>query len=268
MEPDVLNTDELETDIELDGGNLPSTQDEKQLSLDGFSITDEIQQKYFKHGKLNGRFDNIEELILANKAIEDKYSNLMRDIKSGKSPESEQVQDIGEVDVMQVAQPLIEKFVSNGMELTDEILNEAKEKGLDIRDVKLAAIEMKEQVTKAYNVVGGKEEYEAMISWGKANLDDKAKAEFDKGIASGLGEYAIKGLHAEYKASNSTQEVSQRIMGDGSSGQGIKPYASVDEIMRDKKYLDSVAGRNDQGAKDMYNRRMNKTPDSVVFARR
>lgn len=253
----------------IDGGGLPSAVEEQEASLEGFKITDELQQKYFKNGKFFGRFDNLEGMANALKSVEDKYANVMRKINS--QPEPTQATEQSEpVDVATTVKPLMDEFVSNGMELTDELLQKAVEQGFDVRDVKLAAIEMKEKVSHAYSLVGGKDEYEAMLAWGNANLSEKQKIAFDKDLASNAGEWAIKGLYAEYKSksqSQSTQEQPQRIMGDGSTSAGIRPYATQQEILRDKAYLNSPKGKSDLKALETYNKRMAKTPDSVVFGR-
>lgn len=261
-ESQVGTTDTITDDV-IDGGGLPSSVEDKEASLEGFKVTDELQQKLFKNGKLFGRFDNLEGMANALKSIEDKYANVMREIKA--PPIETQVNQ--EVDVATKAQPLIDEYVANGMELTDELLQKAVAQGLDVRDVKLAAIEMKEKVTKAYSLVGGKSEYEAMLAWGKENLSESAKIAFDKDLASNAGEWAIKGLYAEYKSKSTTEAQPQRIMGDGSASVGIRPYASQQEILRDKAYLNSQKGKNDLKALETYNKRMSKTPDSVVYGK-
>ena len=167
---------------------------------------------------------------------------------------------------METAQPLVNKFISNGMELTDDIILEAKEKGLDIRDVKLAAIELKEKINQAYSIVGGESEYKAMVEWGKANLSDKQKATFDKDLSGEMGEWAIRGLYTMYKESNSTPTETDRLRGDGTVV-GIKPYSNLNEVLRDRAYLNSRDGANDIKARELHNKRLNLTPDSVLKAR-
>lgn len=276
-ESQVGTTDTITDDV-IDGGGLPSSVEEKEASLDGFKVTDELQQKLFKNGKLFGRFDNLEGMANALKSVEDKYANVMREIKT--PPAEPQVNQ--EVDIATKAKPLIDEYVANGMELTDELLQKAVEQGLDVRDVKLAAIEIKEKVLRdrnlvqqAYDIVGGKDEYENMLIWGKQNLSDEDKEIFQKnideitelGTLAKSGKWAIKGLYAEYKSKSTTETQPQRIMGDGSASVGIRPYASQQEILRDKAYLNSQKGKNDLKALETYNKRMSKTPDSVVYNR-
>lgn len=247
-----------DTVVEDDAGGLPSVKEESAIAMENFQFTEEQVAKYFKNGKLQGRFDNIEGVLNTLKSVEDKYANVVREQKSATQT----------VDINAVAEPLIAQFIENGMELTPEIISEAESKGIDIRDVKLAAIDIREQVAKAHAIVGGADEYNAMLEWGRTNLDDAKKAEFDKGLKSGMGEYAIKGLYADYKASLSeTSTPTQRISGDTNNAPSTGGYTSQAEIMRDKAYLNTMAGRNDSAAQKAHQARLARTPDNVIFGR-
>jgi hypothetical protein len=247
-----------ETVVKDDAGGLPSVKEESAIALENFQFTEEQVAKYFKNGKLQGRFDNIEGVLNTLKSVEDKYANAVREQKSSAT----------KVDMNEVAQPLIEKFMADNMELTPELIAEAESKGIDIRDVKLAAIDIREQVAKSHAIVGGADEYNAMLEWGRTNLDDTKKAEFDKGLKSGMGEYAIKGLYAEYKASLSDSSTpTQRISGDTNNAPSTGGYTSQLEIMKDKAYLNTMQGRNDRAAQAAHQARLARTPDHVVFGR-
>jgi hypothetical protein len=265
----VVQETTVENEEVVDGGNLPSQREEQELSLKGFEITGEIQEKYFKNGKLHGRFENISGMAEALLSVENKYSSVMREISEGKYVKPEQVQpsaEPAEANVLETARPLIDSFIQNGMELTDEILISAKEQGIDVRDVKLAAIELKEQVNKAYGIVGGESEYKAMVEWGKANLSDKEKSAFDKDLSGTMGEWAIRGLYSMYKESGVTSEPADRIRGD-SPNIGIRPYGNLNEVLRDRAYLNSRDGSNDAKARELHNKRLNITPDNVLKSR-
>lgn len=271
LNEEAVNDLDNESSEELDGSTLPSEQEELKAVLDKFQVTEEVQQKYFKSGKFLGRFEGIEGVAEALKSVEDKYSAVMRDIKSGKYQEvdaqsSDESQE-DSVDTTELAQPLIKEYVDNGMELTDELLAKAVEQGLDVRDVKLAAIEMKEYITGLYDSVGGKDTYDAVMAWGKENLSEAERKAFDRDLDNGAGKWAIKGLYSEYKAQLGSDAQPQRIQGDGNASVGIKPYTSQAEIIRDRNYLNSVAGRNDQKAIEAHNRRLAATPDSVIYGR-
>lgn len=261
---------QLEGDTGFDTGNLPSAQDELNSSLEKFQLTDEIVQKHFKNGKLNGRFDSLEAVLNTLHAVETKYSNVMRDIKSGEPQGETAPQSQEPVNVLEVAQPAIGKFIENDFSfdgLDGDIAEIAKQSGISVAEVKLAALEMKEQVSKAYEIVGGKDEYRAMIEWGKTALPEAKRADFDKALQSGMGEYAIKGLYQDFKASNPNPQSYQRLEGDSGANVGVRPYGSFQELAKDREYIQSPRGRNDKGAKEAHARRLSITPENVIYGR-
>ena len=165
----------------------------------------------------------------------------------------------------------MQKFIENGFDyssLESEINELAQQTGKSPAEIKLAALEMKEAVTKAHNLVGGSEEYNAMLAWAKDNLSEAQRSDFDKSILNGMGEFAIKGLYAEFNAKRGSQETKQRIQGDAGSGNGaVKAYSTFAELARDRAYLQSPQGRNDKGARELHARRLNITPDSIIYGR-
>jgi hypothetical protein len=68
--------------VEDDAGGLPSVKEESAIALENFQFTEEQVAKYFKNGKLQGRFDNIEGVLNTLKSVEDKYANAVREQKS------------------------------------------------------------------------------------------------------------------------------------------------------------------------------------------
>lgn len=261
---------QIEGDTGFDTGNLPSAQDELAGSLEKFQLTDEIVQKHFKNGKLNGRFDSLEAVLNTLHAVETKYSNVMRDIKSGEPQGDTPPATQAPINVTQVAQPAISKFIENDFSfdgLDGDIASIAEQSSISVAEVKLAALEMKEQVTKAYEIVGGKDEYKAMIEWGKTTLSEAKRADFDKALASGMGEYAIKGLYQDFKASNPSDQQYRRIEGDATGNVGIRPYSTFQELAKDREYLNSPQGRSDKAAREAHSRRLSLTSDSVIYGR-
>jgi len=249
----------------VDGGNLPSALDEANDTLSKYKLEQETLDKYIKSGKLFGKYDSIQTMLESHQALEAKHSNLVRDMKSGKYQEVNQAEVI-QAKQQETVKSLIPEFMEAGMQLTPEIEAKATEAGIDIRDLKLGAIEFREAITKAHEVVGGSEEYNAMIEWGKANLSESQKLAFDTGVNSAMSEYAIKGLYADYRNAIASGEPSVRLRGDSSSGVGIRPYANQAEMLKDRAYVNG-AGRNDNAARELHNRRMNITSDDVVYGR-
>lgn len=257
-------------DAGFDTGNLPSAQDELNSSLEKFKLNDEFVNKHFKNGKLYGRFDSLEAVLNTLHSVETKYSNVMRDIKSSDGQQTQDTQTQAQVSVVEVAQPAIAKFIENDFNfegLDNDINDIAQKAGVSVAEIKLAALEMKEQISKAYDVVGGKAEYQAMIEWGKANLSEAQRKDFDKALANGMGEFAIKGLYQDFKASNPQQQSYRRIEGDASGNVGIRPYATFQELAKDREYLSTPQGRNDKAAKEAHARRLAITPESTIYGR-
>lgn len=271
-----INTDGTQTNVEtqqtapIDGGNLPSSQEELQSSLEKFQFNDEFVQKNFKDGKLFGRFDSMEAVLNTLHSVETKYSNVMRDIKSTENQQPAQTQ-AQTVDIVEVVQPAISKFVENDFNfegLDNDIAEVAQKAGVSVAEVKLAALEMKESINKAYNIVGGKEEYSAMLGWAKENLSDAQRSAFDKSLATGLGEYAIKGLYQEFKSANPDgNQTYRRMEGDSGSGVGIRPYATFAELSKDRAYLQTPQGKNDIAARELHSKRLERTPQNVIYGR-
>lgn len=250
-----------------DAGNLPSAVEEQVNALDKFKIDEEFAASNFKNGKLYGRFDSLEDVLNTLKAVETKHSNVMRDIKNQENvtpPEPE-------VSLEQVAQPVVSKFIENDFNyegMDAEIQEIAEASGKSVAEIKLHAIEIKEKISEAYETVGGKEEYVAMQEWANENLSEADQKAYTKELGTPMSKFAIKGLHAEYKNATASQEPTTptRIEGDGNGKTGARPYGSMAEIARDRAYI-SGKGKNDAGAKAMYQRRMSLTPDSVIYGR-
>jgi hypothetical protein len=263
----VVDTSAVE---QVDGGNLPSVMDEAKVALDKFQVSQEFLDSRVKNGKLYGRFESFDDLFETAKKIEDKHANLVREIKNGKYQEVN-VEAVKQATIEQTVQSLIPEFIANDMQLTAEIEAKAVEAGIDIRDLKLGAIEMREAFKQAYDIVGGKDEYDAMIGWGINNLTDKEKSDYETALKSPvMSKYAIKGLYADFKASgvevvNNTS--TQRLRGDSSSTGAVRPYANQAEILKDRAYITSYKGSSDANAKELYSRRMALTPDNVLYGR-
>lgn len=252
---------------QIDAGNLPSAREEMGDTLAKFQINDEFAAKNFKNGKLYGRFDSLEAVLNTLHSVETKYSNVMRDIKTPTDTATTQP----EVNLVEVVQPIVGKFADNGYNyegMDTEIAEIAQQTGKTPAEIKLAAIEIRDQVNKAYNIVGGKEEYNGMLNWAKDNLTDAEKQGFDNSLKTGMGELAIEGLHARYKNANQGDAPTpRRIEGDNSGNVGIRPYATFAELSKDRIYLQTHAGQRDTAAKALHAKRMALTPDSTIYGR-
>lgn len=248
---------------------LPSDVKANEVNLDGFTFTPEFIAENFKDGKLKGRFGSVEEVLAKLKEAEDFKANAIREkTDAEKAQEQQQTEAQKQAQMAQAQQDtimsLVPAFIENNMELTPEMETAATEAGIDLRDLKLGALELKERLNKAHSVVGGAEEYNAMLEWGKANMTDAQKAVFDKDVTGNMSEYAIKGLYADYqKAASADGYMPERIEGDGTP-RGLQPYRDRRELYADRDYLKTPAGKRDKAAQANYKRRLNITPDNVL----
>ena len=247
----------VEPVIETPSG-LPS--DNTKVDYSGFELSDDIKTG-MKDGKINGRFGSVDEILAKLKETEDKFANDVR-INKDEQTKREQIQQT-ETTQQNVILEMIPDFQANGMQLTPEMEVKAKEAGIDIRDLKIGAMEMKQNVDNAHSVVGGADEYNNMMAWAKENISDEQKAIFDKDITGGMSSYAIKGLYGDYKAAVGADGYQPRIEGNGTV-RGIVGYADRRELYKDKDYVDSAAGRRDPQAIINYKARLAATNKVVL----
>jgi len=161
---------------------------------------------------------------------------------------------------------MLPDFLANGMELTPEMEEKATELGVDIRDLKLGAIELRDKITAAHNIVGGQETYDSMIADMREVMSEAQQAEFDKAVTGGMSEWAIKGLYAEWKRGGQTPEGKGRIEGRVKGGSNAKPYENQHELLADLSYL-RTKGKNDKAAWAQHEKRKAATPDNIVYGR-
>lgn len=243
---------------------LPS--DNIEVDYTPFELSDDIKGR-MKDGKINGRFGSVDEVLAKLKEAEDRAAGLISEsTKSEKAKEQEAIDAKAKADAQvskqQTIMDMIPEFQANGMQLTPEMEAKAVEAGLDVRDIKIGAMELKQNVEKAHAVVGGKEEYSNMMAWAKENIDDAQKVAFDKDVTGGMSEYAIKGLHSDYTAATKDGYV-PRIEGSAAV-KGIQPYADRRSLYKDKDYIMSPAGKRDTQAIKNYKARLRVTPNSVI----
>jgi len=261
---EVLENQEETTEVKDTG--LPSDVEEsqRQKDINTWESLVEADPEYMK------QFKSLEDFKDKYKQLHKQYSNTVREQKEKERANQTEQQKIAEQQEAQQKQQelvmeLVPEFMQNDMQLTPEIEQKLTEHGLDIRDVKLGAIELRERIQKAHEVVGGKEEYQSMIDWAKENLSESERNAFDKDVTGNMSQYAIKGLYQTYREAQSDSEPQDRIRGNSSSSRGLKPYGSKDEVLRDRAYINSMKGRLDQAAIAKHKERLNITPDSVLF---
>lgn len=110
-----------------------------------------------------------------------------------------------------------------------------------------------QQTAEAHSLVGGADNYKAMVSWAATTLSEADKAAFnaavDKGGAS--AKLAIAGLNAQFRsAQGSTPQLINGFAQSGTSDvQGFRSTAELTDAMRDPRYSRDPAYRKDVEAK-------------------
>ena len=101
--------------------------------------------------------------------------------------------------------------------------------------------------TEAYSLTDGKEGYEAMSGWAKANLSAEELSNYNTQVNSPnskVREMAIRGLHAQFSADSGDGK--PLVHGNNSvtaDGSGFKSRAQMIEAMQDSKYQSDPAYR-------------------------
>jgi len=259
---DTAGTPPAEPTVEPSG--LPSDVVVAKETALNFELTDGLKEKYLKSDKILGKYDSLEQLVESHKNLQDKHSQYVDEVKTGeKQVEKRVADDVVQSEQNTVIKSMIPEFMANNMELTSEMETKATEAGIDIRDLKLGAIELRDKISKSHEVVGGRENYDSMMTWAKDGLDDSQKNSFDNDVTSSMGEFAIEGLYARFnKAQEDPNAVVPRINGE-TTVKGIQPYADKRELFNDKKYIDSAAGKRDIAAQKNYKARLNITSEEV-----
>ena len=234
------------------------------------SAEDYLTTNTAENGKLFGRFDDVPSALEHFRQQEVTHTNNMRTLKEEQrnaetATTSEQETKQAEAQRVQNLNALIPQFVQNNMQMTPELEQAIVDGGLSAAEVELGAYKVRDAANKAYGIVGGQEEYTAMMAWAGENLDDNTKAGFDSDIktmlagGSSVGSLAIEGLHARYKAGQTTP--TQRIEG-ATVQQVTRGYNSQAEMFADMRAAD-----RDPALRPAYDKKMSLTSDTVIYGR-
>ena len=235
--------------------SLPSDVDEQaqQLSNLNFELTDEVKEKFLtKDGKLLGKYETLEQLAEAHKFLQDKHAMYVDDTKKQEKDVLTSVeQEQQNLKKQETLMSIVPTFLANNMELTPDIEAKAAEAGIDVRDLKLGALELKDKVNHVHELVGGKENWDAT----KAYLADKLTPEdyerINQDLLGANSDYTVLGMYNAYKASLDGSEPRTRLSGE-STVKTAKGYDSRMALFKDREYLNSPSGKKDQIAQKRY----------------
>lgn len=119
------------------------------------------------------------------------------------------------------------------------------------------AIQLKNNDT-LYNVVGGKDKYEAMKSFAAEHLGEEEIEGFNQALRSGnmkIAEIAVLGLKALHERENG-RKPNLRLSEDGVGSEAISAYQTQQELIKD---LNSRKYRTDSEFKKLVDARRNKS---------
>jgi uncharacterized protein (DUF1330 family) len=194
---------------------------------------------------LDEKFTSPEELAKAYNELQQKQG--AQDEQQDEETEEEATDESQETNsIVGQAQ---EMYAEKG-ELSDKMYRELEKSGLpkELVDTYIAGqealIDAETQAVK--EVVGGAQNYEAMVEWAQENLTDADINAYDDVVSNGTVEQAqmaVQGMYARFLSGGGK---APNLMQGSTSGEAIKPFnssAQVTEAMRDKRYTTDPAFR-------------------------
>lgn len=199
---------------------------------------------------LAGKYKSEEELqagILAllqkqneGKSLEDIYKDLERNLGRPKekpasaeeAPKQEDVQD-----QQTLAFEEFEKEFAETGTLSEESFKALEERGLPrhVVETYLNGLRaMAEQQAQAiYNIVGGQDNYQAMIQWAASNLSEDEIETFNQAVIGtpAQAKLAVEGLYARFVRANGNPPKTMVMGAGGASSGGV--YASRQQLIED-----------------------------------
>lgn len=262
QEPQVEQTEQQVEQTNQQESTLPSDIDAQQQALESldFSLTDEVKEKYLtKDGKILGKYQNLEQLVEAHKYLQDKHAMFVDDTKKQEKEISSEVeQEQLRLKQQETIQELLPQFMENGMQLTDDIKEKILETGIDERDLELNALKLKEKINHVYELVGGKENWEATKEYLSDKLTEEEYKKINTDLMGANSDYTVLGMYSAYKQAQEGIEPNARLMGDTTETTN-RGYSSRRELFKDREYLRTPAGRKDQIAQRRYREKLSHT---------
>lgn len=246
-------TDGESGDPTSDQGGDPADDDS------GVEYPDWMPEK-FRTGSLE---EAMEKMAGAYKTLEAARGSNNADAGDGDSDVADGGDDgDGEPDVPAVDLRSLEaKFVENGNQLTADDYAAAEKAGLsrDLVDSYLAGQQAiaDQLVTKVHALVGGPENYDAMLQWMVGNADKAEVEAYDQAMGTGkLSDItlAVRGMHSAYVAAVGSDQGRQVKQQTGTpQSPGYQSKREMIDAMKDPRYQKDpayraeVARRIDQG---------------------
>ena len=240
------HTEEENVSLEKQAAMQEEAAEQRNQSIE--SNTEEPQEESQEERPewLDEKFESPEDLAKAYNELQKKQSSKESNSKKDDAPAEEEAS----ASLNSSVQKATEEFAASGA-LTDKTFVELEKAGLP-RSFVEAYIAGQESMSTAQaleiqNEVGGNANYNAMSDWASENLSDGDLDGFNSIVENGSIEQAkmaVKGLYAQFiSAGGNPPDLSQ----GGTSGSSVKPFGSaaqVTEAMRDPRYANDPAFRD------------------------
>lgn len=204
------------------------------------------------------KYKTVEEFVKSNAELEKKLGELTAEKKGGEgeetpNPEAEAAKDLAESKGLDYT-AMSNEYWQNGS-LSDATYETLDKAGIP-RDVVDQFIAGQEAVSEnlrlsAFTVVGGEENYNAMMSWAATNMDEAEIDAFNKAVNSNntkVVTMAVMGLKGKYEAANGSEPSLVHGDGDGTVDT-YETWAQVTADMGDPRYAKDAAYRSKVEAK-------------------
>jgi len=249
----------VNTDLPSDKGN----------AFAGFS-DDFVSANTHENGLFLGRYKDGDAFLEAYKtssAAAARLGNENKQLREGTTKDAQAEKAAAELAQKNLAakQEILPEILNNNMQFNDELVQKITDAGLDINELKVSAYEAREKISAAQSLVGGSEEYIAMVNWAKDNITPAQQEAFNNDVAGSMSEFAVKGLYAHYKEASANQEQSQeRIYGDGQP-RSVGGYTSQQDMIADRTYIQR--NPQDKAAAEKHRQMLSKTDPKVLGMR-
>lgn len=244
--------------IETHEDEAPESQEHVQAMIDKAERVQSVPREDGKPTWLPDKFESPEDLAEA-------YSQLEQKLSSGDAPVQQKQEETESLVQQEQLDKITEEFEKNELdfvkyateyaqqgELSEESYEELAKGGMNEEVVNTwlageAAIA--NQITeKAYESVGGKEEYNDLLGWAKTSLPENEIDAFNRAIENPNTDdvlFAIKSLQA--RKTVEVGETPTLLQGD-TGGKGTSTYKSVNQLtkaMNDPRYQNDPAYRDE-----------------------
>lgn len=187
---------------------------------------------------IDGKFKNQEDLLAAYKELEKKLHKPEEETEEQPQEEAQEPEIPVSAQSMQRAADV---FKEKG-ELTPDVIDDLSK--MDSKELVKAYMDFysknqqqslqQNAITDIQNIAGGEQGYNDLVQWASTNLPEQDVLEFNKVAESNnvpAIKFAVEALNNRYK--NSEGYEGQLITGRSPTNDGLKPYRSHAELVRD-----------------------------------